>query len=97
MRFVKPLDEALLLEKMQNSSCVITIEEHALQGGLGSIINNFIVQKELVHLKVANFGIPDEFIEHGSHTHLLEKFGITATAIAEEVLRKIQSPMLTVR
>lgn len=85
--FVKPLDEALLLEKLQSSRCVITIEEHALQGGLGSIINNFIVQKGLFHLKVANFGIPDEFVEHGSYSHLLEKFSITPAAIADEVLR----------
>ena len=41
-----------------------------------------------------NFGIPDEFIEHGSHTNLLEKFGITPEAISEGVIRKM--PKLTV-
>jgi len=85
--FVKPLDEELLLKKLHTSSTVITIEEHALRGGLGSIINNFIVQQRLTHLTVKNFGIPDVLVEHGSHAHLLEKFGITPRAICDEVLR----------
>ncbi|NGX50207.1 MAG: 1-deoxy-D-xylulose-5-phosphate synthase [Chlamydiae bacterium] len=90
--FVKPLDEELLLEKLRDSSAVVTIEEHALQGGLGSIINNFIVQKGLTHLKVLNFGIPDEFIEHGKYSILLEKFGITPRAISEKLLALLPKP-----
>lgn len=92
--FIKPLDEALLLEKFQESHLIVTIEEHALQGGLGSIINHFIMQKGLSHLKVVNIGIPDTFIEHGSHRHLLEKFSITPEAIAKQVLEKMPKPEL---
>ncbi|MGE0197792.1 MAG: transketolase C-terminal domain-containing protein, partial [Simkaniaceae bacterium] len=66
----------------------------ALQGGLGSFINHFIMQKGLSHFKVVNIGIPDTFIEHGSHRHLLEKFGITPEAIAKQVLEKMPKPEL---
>ena len=87
--FIKPLDELLLLERLQSCMCVVTLEEHALQGGLGSIINNFIIQKKLSHLKVLNFGIPDQLIEHGKHSDLLKKFGITAEAVTKKVLQQL--------
>jgi len=92
--FIKPLDEELLIEKLCNFTYVITIEEHAIQGGLGSIINTLIVQKGFTHLKVKNFGIPDEFVKHGSYKHLLKKFGITATAIADEILQKLSESLM---
>lgn len=81
--FIKPLDEALLRETFEKADLVITIEEHALIGGLGSLINTFILKENLGHLKVKNFGLPDTLIEHGSHQDLLEKYGITPELIAD--------------
>jgi len=92
--FIKPLDEELLLKKTQYSQCIITIEEHSLQGGLGSIINHFIAQKNMHHLNVINFGIPDTFVEHGNYQHFLRKFGITAENIADRALQNISNPAL---
>ena len=62
---------------------VITIEEHSLQGGLGSIINNFMMNHGLGHVRVKNFGVPDTLIEHGGHQDLLKKYGITPENVAE--------------
>jgi len=87
--FVKPLDKDLLLPRIKNAQMVITIEEHALQGGLGSIINTFMMQEGLGHIPVKNFGIPDEIIEHGSHEHLLKTCGITAENIAHQALNLV--------
>lgn len=81
--FIKPLDEALLRETFEKADLVITIEEHALIGGLGSLVNTFILKENLGHLRVKNFGLPDTLIEHGSHQDLLEKYGITPELIAD--------------
>lgn len=89
--FIKPLDEALLKEHFSKAELVITIEEHSINGGLGSIINSFIMREEMQHLKTMNFALPDALIEHGSHSALLEKYGLTPSAIFEKVQTKIPS------
>lgn len=81
--FVKPLDKELLMSRIQKAQMVITIEEHSLQGGLGSIINNFMMNHGLGHVRVKNFGVPDTLIEHGGHQDLLKKYGITPENVAE--------------
>ncbi|MBF5059236.1 1-deoxy-D-xylulose-5-phosphate synthase [Candidatus Neptunochlamydia vexilliferae] len=89
--FIKPLDKELLLRYFQEAEMVVTIEEHALQGGLGSMINTFILQNELSHLRVKNFGIPDQLIEHGKHSDLLERYGITPENIAKALNVQVAS------
>lgn len=84
--FVKPLDKKLLMSRIKKAQMVITIEEHSLQGGLGSIINNFMMNHGLGHIRVKNFGVPDILIEHGGHQDLLKKYGITPEKIAEAAL-----------
>lgn len=84
--FIKPLDKELLLPRIKKAQMVITIEEHSLQGGLGSIINNFMMNHGLGHIQVKNFGIPDILIEHGRHQDLLKKYGITPEKVAEAAL-----------
>lgn len=84
--FVKPLDKELLMSRIKKAQMVITIEEHSLQGGLGSIINNFMMNHGLGHIRVKNFGVPDILIEHGGHQYLLKKYGITPEKVAEAAL-----------
>jgi 1-deoxy-D-xylulose-5-phosphate synthase len=71
-----------------NHDIVITIEEHSLHGGLGSAINNFIIQNGFQNLQVHNFGIPDIYLEQGSNKELCAEIGLTAEAIAEQILQK---------
>ena len=56
MRFVKPLDEQLIRELAQEHSLLVTVEEHAIMGGAGSAINEFILPKNL-GVSVLNLGI----------------------------------------
>ena len=84
--FVKPLDKELLMSRIKKAQMVITIEEHSLQGGLGSIINNFMMNHGLGHIRVKNFGVPDTLIEHGGHQDLLKKYGITPEKVVEAAL-----------
>ena len=80
--FIKPLDTELLCRIFSCHSHVMTIEEHAVSVGLGSIINSFIVNNGFSHLTIANFGIPDLFLEQGSNKELLREIGLDPESIA---------------
>jgi len=83
--FVKPLDEELLHQICLTHHTLITIEEHSRHTGLGSAINNYLVEKDFSHVKIRNYGVPDQFIEHGSHTELTKKIGLDAETLARKI------------
>jgi 1-deoxy-D-xylulose-5-phosphate synthase len=84
--FIKPLDEDLLKTHITSHQIVITLEEHALCSGFGEIINSFILRQSLKPLKVLNLGIPDLFVEHGSHQELLKELKLDAISISETII-----------
>ncbi len=86
--FVKPLDSDLFCNVLLSHGYVVTIEEHALSGGMGMIFNNFILQNKFNHIQVMNFGIPDTFLEQGSHKELLHEIGLTPEIIASQILKE---------
>jgi 1-deoxy-D-xylulose-5-phosphate synthase len=88
--FVKPLDEPLLLELALNHTHFVTIEEHSITSGLGTIISSFISQNRLKNINLQMFGIPDRFIEHGDYQSLLKEIGLTPDQIKEKILSQIQ-------
>ncbi len=73
--FVKPLDTELLCELLVTHNQIVTIEEHSLQTGLGSIINNFLMSNGYSNVQVTNFGVPETFVQQGSHSELLNELG----------------------
>ncbi len=81
MRFVKPLDEALLHEVFKKYSKVITVEDGCLEGGMGSAILEFMVDNNY-HAAVTRLGIPDRFVEHGEQPELWAECGYDANGIA---------------
>jgi 1-deoxy-D-xylulose-5-phosphate synthase len=85
--FIKPLDTHLLNELLETHSYVVTIEEHALSGGLGAEINTFVATHSY-QLQVLNVGVPDTFIEHGSHTLLLEELDLSPARLTKKILRQ---------
>jgi len=70
MRFVKPLDEAAVLEAAENHELLITLEENALPGGAGEAITACLAAHR-VRVDVHNIGLPDRFVEHGSRADQL--------------------------
>lgn len=76
-RFIKPLDEKMLLSLLGESTPILTIEEAVLQGGFGSYCIEFANEHGFHHAEIDRMGIPDEFIEHGSVEQLLDDIGIT--------------------
>jgi 1-deoxy-D-xylulose-5-phosphate synthase len=84
MRFVKPLDEALVLELAGSHELLVTIEENAIMGGAGAAVGEFLanegVVKPLLHL-----GLPDIYVEHAKPAQMLAECGLDATGIEASV------------
>jgi len=84
-RFVKPLDEDLILKMAKKTGRVVTVEEHALQGGFGSAVLECIDGNRITSVKTHRIGLPDRFIEHGTQSALRQKYGLDADGIFTSV------------
>lgn len=82
MRFVKPIDEALLHEVFTRYSKIITVEDGCIMGGMGSAVLEFMADHGY-SAKLTRLGIPDKFIEHGEQAELYEECGFSPNKIAE--------------
>ena len=85
MRFVKPLDSALLDEALKISPRLVTVEDNSLVGGFGSAVAEYTADKQTA-CKLLRLGIPDEFVEHAKSAQLYEQLGINAEKIAAHIL-----------
>ena len=90
MRFVKPLDEELLLQLGTDKKLLVTLEENVLAGGFGSAVAEFLLDKGLP-ARLLRFGLPDAFVEQGSRKELLELVGLTPEAVAAKILARLQT------
>jgi 1-deoxy-D-xylulose-5-phosphate synthase len=84
MRFIKPLDTALLEALAARHTAIVTIEENAIAGGAGSAVAEALAEAGVsrpLHL----IGIPDEFIEHGSRNDCLAAAGLDAAGLARRI------------
>jgi 1-deoxy-D-xylulose-5-phosphate synthase len=88
MRFVKPLDEELLLELARTHDVLVTIEENAVAGGAGSAVNEYLAAAGVV-CRTVNLGLPDRFIEQGDPKQLLAECGLDAAGIRRTLLREL--------
>ncbi|MGC8520446.1 MAG: 1-deoxy-D-xylulose-5-phosphate synthase [Steroidobacteraceae bacterium] len=86
MRFIKPLDEALILEIAARHRAIVTLEENAVQGGAGSAIAE-VLAAEGVNLPLMQIGIPDRFIEHGSRESCLAAAGLDEASLSAGIER----------
>ena len=84
MRFIKPLDEDLLLELAKTHDVFVTIEENVLAGGAGSLVNSAL-QAQRILMPVLNIGLPDSFVEQGTREELLAICGLDAQSIAVKI------------
>lgn len=88
-RFVKPVDEELILDIAEKFDYIITLEDNCSFGGFGSRVLEFVNRKGLKS-NICIMGMPDEFIPHGSRAELLRKLGLDAEAIAADIKSKIK-------
>jgi 1-deoxy-D-xylulose-5-phosphate synthase len=85
IRFVKPLDEALLHDVFQKFDKVITVEDGCIEGGMGSAILEFMADNGYHKTQVKRLGIPDRLVEHGEQPELWAECGYDAPGIIKEV------------
>ncbi|MFC1461812.1 1-deoxy-D-xylulose-5-phosphate synthase [Verrucomicrobiota bacterium] len=88
-RFICPLDQELLKEQATTARVIVTIENGMKTGGFGSAITE---QLSDLNYKghVLPFGWPDQFIPQGAYTNLTERFGLTDSAIADAIVKKME-------
>lgn len=85
MRFVKPLDETLILELARQHDVLVTVEENAVMGGAGSAVNELLAKNQIL-TPIINLGIPDRFIEHGSREECLSECGLDYSGILAKIV-----------
>lgn len=90
-RFLKPLDKETILSSINKTKNVITIEDNIIKGGLGSAVEELMLDENLDGVSLMKFGYPDEFVKHGSVGELEKKYGLDAEAIAEKTRKNINS------
>jgi 1-deoxy-D-xylulose-5-phosphate synthase len=87
MRFVKPLDKALVEELARTHEAIVTIEEGSLMGGAGSAVMEALHAARLA-TPVLALGLPDAFVEHGESGKLLSMLGLDANGIAHSIAER---------
>ena len=93
-RFTKPIDEATTEYFAKTADLVVTLEDHVLPGGYGSLVAELMVENG-VQKPLIRIGWPDQFVEHASSVgELREKYGLTAKAVVEQV-RGTPSPAVS--
>jgi 1-deoxy-D-xylulose-5-phosphate synthase len=96
MRFIKPLDEELLLKLASKQQAYITVEENTIAGGAGSAITELLHQHG-ISMPMLHIGIPDRFIEHGSRQDCLVAAGLDIQSITTTISQWWPAPARAAR
>jgi 1-deoxy-D-xylulose-5-phosphate synthase len=91
-RFVKPLDEPLILNLAARHGRVLTVEENVVAGGFGSAVLELMADRGLFGVTVKRLGISDVFVEHGTQDILRQKYGLDVAGIVKRALTILEQP-----
>src|SRR5580704_5392237 len=86
LRFIKPLDENLLIEIASRHSAIVTLEENVVAGGAGSAIGELFASQD-IQVSLLHIGVPDRFVEHGSREDCLALAGLDAASLLATIER----------
>ncbi len=84
MRFIKPLDDALVATLATSHDLLVTVEENTIMGGAGSAVMESLSRQKIC-VKTMQLGLPDAYVEHGDHAQMLADCGLDKTGIIESV------------
>ena len=84
MRFIKPMDEAAILNAQANHDILVTVEENSIMGGAGSAVNEFL-NSQYINTPIINLGLPDYYVEHGKPADMLKECGLDAEGIERSI------------
>ncbi|TDV47274.1 1-deoxy-D-xylulose-5-phosphate synthase [Pseudomonas graminis] len=88
MRFVKPLDEALVREMAGSHDLLVTIEENAVMGGAGAAVSEFLARENILK-SVLHLGLPDVYVEHAKPAQMLAECGLDAAGIEASISQRL--------
>jgi len=88
MRFVKPLDEALVREMAASHALLVTIEENAIMGGAGAAVSEFLARENILK-SVLHLGLPDSYVEHAKPAQMLAECGLDAPGIEASIQQRL--------
>lgn len=88
-RFIKPLDERMLLESAAKTGTVATLEDNSVKGGFGSSVLE-LLNNNGINIKAKVFGFPDNPIIHGSRSELYTKYGLNAAAVSHDIIKMLR-------
>lgn len=88
MRFVKPLDEALVREMAGSHELLVTIEENAIMGGAGAAVSEFLARENILK-SVLHLGLPDVYVEHAKPAQMLAECGLDAAGIEASINQRL--------
>jgi len=88
MRFVKPLDDELVMRLAREHELLVTVEENTVQGGAGSAVME-LLQLQDITVPVLQLGLPDQFIEQGDHMQMLADCGLDANGLILKIKNKL--------
>lgn len=84
MRFVKPLDEQIISAVADNTALFVTVEEHAIMGGAGSAVNEYLAKAGIVK-PILNLGLEDSFMNQATHEQMLQQAGLDEKGIEASI------------
>ena len=84
MRFVKPLDDALVIQLALSHDLLVTVEENTIQGGAGSAVAELLA-REMLSVPLLQLGLPDRFVDQGEPARLLAECGLDAAGIRRSI------------
>jgi 1-deoxy-D-xylulose-5-phosphate synthase len=88
MRFVKPLDDALVAELARTHALLVTLEENVVMGGAGSAVAESLAAQGIV-VPLLHLGLPDRFIDHGDQNQLLASVGLDREGVLASVRARV--------
>jgi 1-deoxy-D-xylulose-5-phosphate synthase len=88
MRFVKPLDEALVIEMAGSHDLLVTVEENAIMGGAGAAVSEFLARENILK-SVLHLGLPDAYVEHAKPAQMLAECGLDAAGIEASINQRL--------
>lgn len=91
-RFVKPLDDKLILALAQKHGCLVTIEENALQGGFGTAVLELLEEQGQTGVRTLRLGYPDSYIPQAEQHELREMLGLDSAGIAASIRTFLSRP-----
>jgi len=88
MRFVKPLDEALVRDMAANHDLLVTLEENAIMGGAGAAVSEYLARENILK-SVLHLGLPDVYVEHAKPAQMLAECGLDADGIEASITARL--------